>query len=131
MLHFLEVQLLVHITGNALWHHDRQGHGLVLLKLLAIGVLEALDEAKAIAVLHAGTAADFGSILLGTPVAELLEAVLDRMLGGAEASGRNNGILAFTDEDETGAGYGAATGPIVIGAMARLACSSGNGSSWR
>lgn len=55
-----------------------------------------------------------------SPVAELLEAVLDRMLGGAEASGRNNGILAFTDEDETGAGYGAATGPIVIGSVARL-----------
>lgn len=120
MLHLLEVQLLIHVAGDALGDHDRERHGLVLLELLTVGALETLDETEAIAVLHAGTATDFSSILFGSPVAELLKAVLNSVFGGAEAAGCDHGVLAFTNEDESGSGNRAATGPLVVGTVARL-----------
>lgn len=102
MLRLPEIQLVIHVASHALRYHDCQGHGHVLIELLAIGVLEALDEPEAIAILlHTRATADLSSMLLGTFVAELLEAVLDRMLGGAEATGCNCGILAFTNENDT------------------------------
>ena len=51
-LHLFAVQFVIHVAVDALGHHNRQGHGLVLLELLAVGVLEALDEAEAIAILY-------------------------------------------------------------------------------
>ena len=99
--HLSAVQFVIHVAIDALGYHNRQGHGLILLKLLAVGVLEPLNETEAIAVLYTGAAPNLGSILLETFVAELLETRLDRMLGGAETTGCDRGVLAFTDENET------------------------------
>lgn len=130
-LHLFAVQFVIHVAVDALGYHNRQGHGLVLLELLAVGVFEALDEAEAIAILYTRAAPNLGSILLETFVAELLETRLNRVLGGAETTGCDRGVLAFTDKNETATGSRCDDRSNSHMRHGSSACSSGNGSSSR